>query len=196
MFSPVPNWKFWRMGSRNHRKIVVIDSKLAYTGGVGIADEWDGDADRPDRFRETHFRINGPAVALFKGAFFANWAGTGGRLPEPLESLPIIRPDTAGIPAAVIPSSAAEQWSKTALLFRLLMRAAAESLVIVTPYFVPGKLLASDIANAARRGVGTLQHDLDEDRTHCRVIDAQTWAQRPLWSKLLEWMAASFEAQS
>ncbi len=153
MFSPVPNWKIWRMGSRNHRKILVIDSKLAYTGGVGIADEWDGDADRPDRFRETHFRITGTAVGLMKSAFFANWAGIGGRLPEPLESLPIIQPDPAGAPAAVIPSSAAEQWSKTALLFRLLIRSSAESLTLVTPYFVPGRLLAGDIANAARRGV-------------------------------------------
>jgi cardiolipin synthase len=155
MFSPVPNWKFWRMGSRNHRKILVVDNRVAYTGGVGIADEWDGDADQPDHFRETHFRITGPAVAQMKGAFYANWAGVGGRLPEPLESLPIHSLNAPGIPAAVVPSSAAEQWSKTALLFRLLLRGAAESLTLVTPYFVPGQLLASDIANAARRGVET-----------------------------------------
>jgi len=155
MFNPVPHWKFWRMSSRNHRKILVVDNRVAYTGGVGIADEWDGDADQPDRFRETHFRITGPAVALMKGAFFANWAAIGGRLPDPLEALPIHSERASGAPAAVVPSSSSEQWSKTALLLRLLVRGAAESLTIVTPYFVPGALLAEDIARAARRGVRT-----------------------------------------
>jgi len=182
VFSPVPNWKFWRMSSRNHRKILVVDNRVAYTGGVGIADEWDGDADHSGGFRDTHFRITGPAVALLKSAFFANWAAIGGRLPEPLESLPIHSGDTGGVAAAVLPSSAAEKWSKTALLFRLLTRAAAESLVLVTPYFVPGALLAQDIENAARRGVRTQIYVSGQRSDHL----LPRWAGRRYYASLLE----------
>lgn len=85
VFHPIPHWKFWGTASRTHRKILVVDGELGFTGGVGIAEEWTGDADRPDRFRDTQFELTGPAVAELRAAFHANWAASGGRLPDPLD---------------------------------------------------------------------------------------------------------------
>src|SRR5690606_20156168 len=62
--------------NRTHRKILVIDGRVAFTGGAGVADEWDGDADRPDCWRDNQYRITGPIVAAVQGAFMDNWMQT------------------------------------------------------------------------------------------------------------------------
>jgi len=151
-FHPLPHWKFWNSAARTHRKILTVDGIRAYTGGVGIAQEWTGDADGPRHYRDTQFEIQGPAVADFRAEFFQTWAATGGRTPDQLDC-----PDQlhipAGVPAAVIASTGAQRWAEIALMFQCLVRAAQASLLIVTPYFVPGPVLLDELLATAERGV-------------------------------------------
>lgn len=169
VFHPIPHWKFWGTASRTHRKILVVDGKVGFTGGVGIAEEWTGEADRADRFRDTQFELTGPAVAELRAAFHANWAAAGGRLPDPLD-VPLgahgsgrdssIEKQASGdcarltdLRCGVLAATSAEECSEIALLFQLLVIGARSTLDIVTPYFVPGPALCADLCAAARRGV-------------------------------------------
>ena len=65
---------------RTHRKILVVDGAIGFTGGAGIADIWRGNAESPDHWRDTHFRVTGPVVSQLQSAFIENWLETGGEL--------------------------------------------------------------------------------------------------------------------
>jgi len=69
-----------RINNRTHRKIMVVDGRIGYTGGAGIGDEWRGDAQDPKHWRDTHFRIEGPVVAQVQAAFIENWIEVTGRV--------------------------------------------------------------------------------------------------------------------
>ncbi|WP_244874806.1 phospholipase D-like domain-containing protein, partial [Modicisalibacter luteus] len=71
-FRPLARWKLWELDNRTHRKVLVCDSQTAFTGGVGIAEEWEGDARNPDEWRDTHFQVEGPAVHGLQAAFLDN----------------------------------------------------------------------------------------------------------------------------
>ena len=71
-FRPFSQWKIWKWDNRTHRKILVCDHKVAFTGGVGIATQWEGDARNPSEWRETHFRITGPVVNAIRSGFLTN----------------------------------------------------------------------------------------------------------------------------
>jgi cardiolipin synthase A/B len=66
--------------NRTHRKILVVDGKVGFTGGVGIADIWTGNAESPEHWRDTHFRASGPVVAQLQSEFVDNWLESGGQL--------------------------------------------------------------------------------------------------------------------
>ena len=72
-YNPVRWYTLARMNNRTHRKLLVVDGSVGFTGGVGIADEWAGDAQDPKRWRDTHFRVEGPVVAQMQAAFMENW---------------------------------------------------------------------------------------------------------------------------
>lgn len=153
VFHPVSSWKIWRAPSRNHRKILVVDDRVAYTGGVGVADEWLGRGDQPGCHRDTHFRLTGPIVGQIKAAFMANRASSGGHLPDPLAVLQQHGKGRGGCPAAIVDAPAASKFSRIATLFQLMVRGAQQSVDIVTPYFVPGDALVKELIQAADRGV-------------------------------------------
>src|SRR5690606_37744999 len=79
-YRPLHWYNISRMNNRTHRKLLVIDGRVGFTGGVGIADQWQGDADDPEHWRETHFRIEGPVVAQLQAAFNDNWIKTTGEV--------------------------------------------------------------------------------------------------------------------
>ena len=93
-FRPVVRWKAWESDHRTHRKILVVDDRVGFTGGVGIASEWEGNAASPEEWRDTHFRIEGPAVLGLKAAFLSDWRDCGH--PIGREDIDIGRPDRAG----------------------------------------------------------------------------------------------------
>src|SRR5690606_17200742 len=75
-FRPM-TWRLWRFDNRTHRKILVCDGAVGFTGGVGIAEEWEGDALNPSQWRDTHIRVEGPAVHGIHAAFLGNWSEMG-----------------------------------------------------------------------------------------------------------------------
>ncbi len=81
-FRPLRKLQFYKGNHRTHRKLLVCDGKIGFTGGVGIAAEWDGNARNPREWRDTHFRVRGPAVRDLQAAFLGNWIETGRPLPE------------------------------------------------------------------------------------------------------------------
>jgi cardiolipin synthase len=151
-FRPLVTWKIWQSDNRTHRKILIIDNKLGFTGGVGIAEEWEGDARNPTEWRDSHFRIQGPAVHGLQGAFFSNWAETGRPIHEPGNTIPCLQPQgDAWI--QIIHTTASIGWSDIATLQRLLVIEARHHVRIATAYFVPDEDTLEVLCKAAKRGV-------------------------------------------
>lgn len=152
-FRPITRLKPGHINHRTHRKVVIIDEEIAFTGGVGIADEWSGDARDASEWRDTHFRIDGPAVDGLRAAFLADWAETDldlfddriDRFPEQHQ------PGDAVVQC--VRSAAGPGQSDMALLFRTLLQIAQTRLRITTAYFVPDDDLTERLCRAADRGV-------------------------------------------
>ncbi|MDQ8203983.1 phospholipase D-like domain-containing protein [Pelagicoccus sp. SDUM812003] len=126
--------RFWDYDKRTHRKVLVCDNQVGFTGGVGIAKEWEGDARDASQWRETHFRIEGPAVAGLCGAFWNNWIDISGeRLPD-RDTFPPAEP-VGQTRVQVIRSSPATHQSEMELVFESLIVVAKKKLTITTPYF-------------------------------------------------------------
>lgn len=151
-FRPKARWRFWQIDNRTHRKILIIDDHIGFTGGVGIAAEWDGDARNADEWRETHFRMTGPVLDGLRGAFLSNWIEAGQPGFEQRHSYAEQAP--AGEAAAqVIRTSAAVNYSDIATLFRLVLTVAQRRVRIATGYFVPDADTIWLMRAAAERGV-------------------------------------------
>lgn len=141
-----------RMNNRTHRKLLIVDGRIGFTGGVGIADKWQGDAQGPDNWRESHFRLEGPAVAQFQATFLDNWTKATGRV-LPTESYfpPLSR---SGTQLAHMFSSSPSGGSESMhLMYLLAISAAKESILLSSSYFVPDALAVDALIKAAERGV-------------------------------------------
>ncbi len=152
-FRPVNKARFWEANHRSHRKVLICDEDVAFTGGIGIADEWRGDARGPGEWRDTHFRIRGPAVDGLRAAFVQNWAETGRPLfDHGIDRFPVQPPVGASV-AQVVRGAAQTGWSDVATLVRSLLALAEERVRITTAYFVPDDATCAVLAATARRGV-------------------------------------------
>lgn len=152
-FRPVNKARFWEANHRSHRKVLICDEDVAFTGGIGIADEWRGDARGPGEWRDTHFRIRGPAVDGLRAAFVQNWAETGRPLlDEGVDRFPE-QPVAGSSVAQVVRGAAQTGWSDVATLVRSLLALAQERVRITTAYFVPDDATCAALAATARRGV-------------------------------------------
>ncbi len=155
-FRPLSRLKFWKTGNRTHRKILIIDDKIAFTGGVGIADEWDGDARNPDEYRDNHFKITGPAVCGLQASFLENWTEAAGVLPLSecqASELSDESNDNGNVPMQIISGESSVRWSDTIMIFQTLIQMAQESIYISTAYFNPGQILVEMLTDAVERGV-------------------------------------------
>ncbi len=151
-FRPLVRLKFWENDHRTHRKILIVDESIGFTGGVGIAEEWEGDARGPDEWRDTHFRIQGPAVIGLRAAFLSDWRDIGNVLDAADVSVP--QPEPAGdVELAVIDGSAEIGFNNVQRAFEALTAVATESILIQTPYFNPVEGLTDLLIAAANRGV-------------------------------------------
>ncbi|MEJ2540218.1 MAG: phospholipase D-like domain-containing protein [Gemmatimonadota bacterium] len=158
-FGELSSWRFWQMDHRTHRKILVCDGRVGFTGGVGVAEEWEGDARNPDEWRETHFRIRGPAVSCLRGTFLEHWLGAydgqdpdSGLLPE-TEAPPNEEGAAGRASVLTAASTAAGRWSTAQTLVRALVESARDSVRITTGYFVPEDGVLRLLCEAAARGV-------------------------------------------
>lgn len=145
-------WRFWVADHRTHRKVLVCDRAIGFTGGVGIAEEWEGDARNTSEWRDTHFRIEGPAVYGLMAAFLGNWAEAGGA--EYLDAQRMPRLEGSGsAPVQVIRATASIGWSDVATVLRTLVQSAQTRLRIASAYFVPDAQMRAFLVAAAERGV-------------------------------------------
>lgn len=151
-FRPLRWNNLLRFQHRTHRKVLVVDGKVGFTGGVGIAAEWTGDAQDPQHWRDDHFRVEGPAVRYLQGSFAEDWRRARGVVLAGEKMFPPI--DRVGS-ADIVPisTSANERFTGIPLAYWLLFRSARERVVVQTPYYVPDPSLELGLLDAARRGV-------------------------------------------
>lgn len=150
-FRPLNRFRIGHLTHRTHRKVLVVDAEVAFTGGVGIAAEWEGDAEDPKHWRETHFSCRGPCVRGLRAAFYQNWLETHFDATPALAASPV---EKAGdMPVQVVKSSGSVSFSDIAVLHEALADLARQRLRIVTPYFVPADATVGSLVQARRRGV-------------------------------------------
>lgn len=151
-FRPVVRWKIWESDHRTHRKVLVCDDRVAFTGGVGIAEEWQGDARNPSEWRDTHFRVEGPAVMGLRAAFLTDWRDLG----QPIDhaDIDVDKPAAMGSSrVAVIDGSAQIGFNDAERVLEALIAAAENRIMIQTPYFNPTDELIDMLIEARRRRV-------------------------------------------
>ena len=144
--------EFAMYNHRDHRKIVVIDGRVAYTFGHGIADMWAGTPDHPRGWRDTAVRVTGPAVREFQTAFFDNWGRSAGTIPAGERYFPALE-DTGTIPMHLAYISQRETTSAVQRLYYFAIAAAQEEILLQNPYFLPDSHALFLFAEARRRGV-------------------------------------------
>ena len=142
-----------KQNHRTHRKVLICDEVVGFTGGVGIAQEWCGDARDSSEWRDTHIRVQGPAVDGLSASFAQNWAETGHPLIDPRRSFPNHAPVEGGSIVQVARGSASVGWNDMATVFRLMMETASTTLQMQTAYFVPDACFQQLMLDAVERGV-------------------------------------------
>ena len=148
-----PHWSHWnKLNNRTHRKLLIVDGQVGFTGGVGIADHWLGDARNPQEWRDTHFRVRGPVVGQMQSVFLDNWMRATGRVLHGEDYFPRLEPAGAQ-PAQMFSSSPSGGAESMQLMYMLAITAARRSIDLVNSYFVPDDLTIKTLIDAARRGV-------------------------------------------
>ena len=126
---------------------MVVDGRIGFTGGVGIADQWSGHAQDPEHWRDSHFRVDGPAVAQIQAAFNDNWIKTTGEVLNGPAYFPDIEPqgDVAGHLFIASPSGGSESMH---LMYLMSIAAAGETIDLAASYFVPDDLITKALLEA------------------------------------------------
>jgi len=151
-YHPLEWYTLQRLNYRTHRKVLVADRRVAFTGGVGIAEEWTGDAADPGHWRDDHFRIRGPAVRHLHAAFTETWRRATGEVM--VDAIPEDSLDARGTALATpLVTSPRGRASDISVVVWLLLVRAERTVDIATPYFVPDHSLVEAIAATAARGV-------------------------------------------
>ncbi len=177
-----PHWSHLpRLNNRTHRKLLVTDGTVGFTGGVGIAEKWRGDAQDEDHWRDTHFRLEGPAVAQMQAVFNDNWTKATSRVLHGDLYFPAL--SRRGDQTAQVFSSSPTGGSESMHLMYLMAIAAAERTIeLSSSYFVPDDLAVDALVAAVKRGVKV------RIITPGTKIDSEIvrQASRARWGELLE----------
>ena len=152
-FRPPKPYAVKRLQHRTHRKLLIVDGTVGFTGGVGIAEEWTGNAQDPEHWRDTHVRVIGPVVRGLQGAFAENWLECTGDVLAGDRYLPYIESVEDGGPMQVMRSSATVGDSNAEALIYLAVAAAKRSIELTSAYFVPRPAFTEALVEAAERGV-------------------------------------------
>jgi cardiolipin synthase len=152
-FRPLKRLRAGQVNHRTHRKVLIVDESVAFTGGVGIADEWQGDARNEREWRDTHFRIRGPAVDGLRAAFLDNWIEADATIfDRGIDRFPD-QPQPGRAVIQCIRGASETGRSDAETLFRTLLQLARSRVRLTTAYFVPDEELIGDLCSAASRGV-------------------------------------------
>lgn len=186
-----PHWyNLAHMNNRTHRKLLVTDGKVGFTGGVGIAPNWTGSAQDADHWRDSHFRVEGPVVAQMQATFLDNWLKVTGEVKHGEDYFPPLQ--AAGSSGAQMFSSSPSGGSESMqLMYHLAITAADQSIDLSMAYFVPDELSRQLLLDALRRGVRL------RFITPGKITDTETVrsASRSTWGPLLEAGAEFYEYQ-
>ena len=189
---PLRWYTLQKAAQRSHVRVVVIDGRIGYTGGFGLADYWLGDGHHEDQWRETNVRFEGPTVAALQAAFAAGWAESTGELLTgdmffPKSSFADVGDVQAGLMHS-IPSTGSTPAER---FLALSIAGARKSLYITNSYFVPGENFMQLLLRAAKRGVDVRVLTVG-DKTDVKT----TWyAGRTYYEKLLEGGVKIYEYQ-
>jgi cardiolipin synthase len=145
-------WNIGRFNHRTHRKLLVVDGRIGYTMGHGIADEWLGDGNDPEHFRDTGIRFEGPVVHGLQSVFAQNWVEETHSLPAGDDCFPVLEP-AGDISAHVVSSASADAVSSVAMLYTVAIAMARREVLIQNPYFAPNDGVVELFAMMVRRGV-------------------------------------------
>jgi cardiolipin synthase len=151
-YHPVKWYTLGKLNNRTHRKILVVDGRIGFTGGVGIADKWTGSAQDPDHWRDTHYRVEGPVVAQMQSTFMDNWTKVTGRVLHSEAYFPPLKQE-GGNAAQVFQSSIEGGAESMHLMYLLSIAAATRSIELSMAYFAPDQVAMEALAAALRRGV-------------------------------------------
>ena len=151
-YRPLRWYNLGRLNNRTHRKLLVVDGKIGFTGGVGIADQWEGDAQDADHWRDMHFRIEGPAVSQIQAAFNDNWIKTTGVVLNGEDYFPAL-PHAGDMDAHMFIASPAGGSESMHLMYLMAIAAAEHSIDLQAAYFVPDELMLNALKAARHRKV-------------------------------------------
>jgi cardiolipin synthase len=145
-------WELFRYNYRTHRRILVVDGRIGFTGGHGVSEAWTGDGRTDDHWRDTDARIEGPAVQQLQSAFVESWRETTGDVLGGEGYFPRLE-QTGKIFAQVVKSSPFGGSFESYMLFLLSITSAKRSILISNPYFLPDERMQEALLEAAKRGV-------------------------------------------
>jgi cardiolipin synthase len=151
-FHSTKPWTVWVFNHRNHRRVLVVDGTLGFTGGMGFADQWLGDADSPEHWRDTQVRVEGPAVRGLQRAFQENWSEVTGEALVGDEFFPALA-QAGSSSAAVVPSSPLAAISGAGRVYAISLAAAAKEIWIANSYFLPDDAAIDLLVAGVKRGV-------------------------------------------
>ncbi|MDQ2870719.1 MAG: cardiolipin synthase [Acidobacteriota bacterium] len=151
-YRPVRLFTIYKVSRRTHRKILVVDGRIAYTGGLGIDERWLGNARNTNEWRDTQVRVTGPVAAQMQAIFSEDWTYTTGEILAGDGFYPKIE-NAASIQAQAIKSSRGDSSSLAKMLYYVAIQSAAKSIYIQNAYFLPDKQVREALVAAVQRGV-------------------------------------------
>jgi len=190
LYRPLRWYDVDRLNHRDHRKLLIVDGRVGFTGGVGIADQWLGHAQDRDHWRDSQFRAEGPVVAQLQAAFMDDWLETRGVVLDGPDYFPDLEPQGPAL-AQALKSSPSSGSASLRLMYLLAIASATRRILIANSYFVPDEMTVTMLVAARRRGVEV------EIVVPGPILDAQVVrrASRAMWGPLLEAGVRIYEYQ-
>jgi cardiolipin synthase len=180
-YHPLRWYNLGRINNRTHRKLLVVDGRIGFTGGVGIAGQWTGNAQDPDHWRDSHFRAEGPVVAQMQAVLIDNWTKTTGKILHGATYFPPLQ--AAGKSRAQVFSSSPSGGSESMhLMYLMAITAAEHDIQISASYFVPDDMTRKALVDAMKRGV-RLQIILPGKNMDAETVRSSS---RGMWGELLQ----------
>jgi cardiolipin synthase A/B len=190
MYRPLRWYALDRFNNRTHRKLLIVDGRVGFTGGIGIADLYLGHAQDEEHWRDAQYRIEGPAVGEMQAVFLDNWIETGNPLLDGPAYFPVL--DSVGPELAqTVLSSPGGGTEGLYLMFLLAIASAERSIRIANAYFVPNTVAVEMLVAARRRGVD-VQIIVPGPVNDAKLVER---ASRAKWGPLLEAGVKIYEYQ-
>jgi cardiolipin synthase len=187
-YNPLHLLRPFGLNHRTHRKMMVVDGRIGFTGGVCLSDDWAGNAE-PGRWRETHLGVDGPVVAQIQGVFMENWLQARSEVLQGEDYFPKLEP-TGGMRAQFFRSGPRDAAEHARLSYLMAIGAARTRIRLAHVYFAPSKVVVEAILEARRRGVDV--EVIVPGKVDNFVVDK---ASRTSWGKLLKAGVKFYEYQ-